>query len=66
MFWGCFSGLNNKKPGIFWEKDWGSINKISYYQHTVPIIYSWIRMHPEQLLIQDNTPGYIVQYTRKV
>jgi len=25
MFWGCFYG-HIKGLGIFWEKDWGSIN----------------------------------------
>ena len=27
MFWGCFSGTTRKGPGLFWEKDWGSITE---------------------------------------
>ncbi len=30
MFWGCFSGKAGKGPGIFQEKDQGSINAESY------------------------------------
>ena len=37
MFWGCFSGYR-KGPGIFWEKDWGSISGETYCQHTIPVI----------------------------
>jgi hypothetical protein len=37
MFWGCFNG-NEKGPGLFWEKDWGSINSDTYCEHLVPII----------------------------
>ena len=28
MFWGCFAGIT-KGPGVFWEKDWGTINGVS-------------------------------------
>ena len=43
MFWGCFHG-HTKGPGIFWEKDWGSINEESYRAHTVPIIHGYIEL----------------------
>ena len=43
MFWGCFYRYT-KGPGIFWEKDWGSINKDSYQAHTVPVIYGYIEL----------------------
>jgi hypothetical protein len=43
MFWGCFSGLAGKAPGIFWEKDWGTIKSESYCQHIVPIVDGWLR-----------------------
>ena len=33
MFWACFSA-DQKRPCLFWEKDWGSINKETYCQHT--------------------------------
>ncbi|OAA58358.1 transposase [Akanthomyces lecanii RCEF 1005] len=43
MFWGSFAG-HEKGPGIFWEKDWGSINAQSYADHTVPIIDGWLQL----------------------
>jgi hypothetical protein len=64
MFWGCFSG-QDKGPGIFWEKDWGSINKEAYCAHTILIIHGWIRLYPELKLMQDNAPGHAAEYTKK-
>jgi hypothetical protein len=29
MFWGCFNG-GTKGPGVFWEKDWGTIGQETY------------------------------------
>jgi len=50
MFWGCFHG-ETQGPGIFWEKDWGSINSESYCAHTVPIIHEYIELcHREGIL----------------
>ena len=43
MFWGCFYG-HTKGPGIFWEKDWGSINQESYYAYIVLIIHGYIEL----------------------
>lgn len=68
MFWGCFSGTG-KGPGIFWEKDWGSITAESYRQHTVPIIHGWIqlcRKEPgvELVLMQDSAPGHVAHETQ--
>lgn len=34
MFWGCFHN-NVKGPGIFWEKDRGSIKEETYRQHII-------------------------------
>ena len=63
MFWGCFSG-SIKGPSIFWEKDWGSINKESYCEHIVPVIHGWMRITPGLLSMQDNAPGHSAQYTK--
>ena len=57
MFWGSFSG-NVKGPGMFWEKDWGTINQYTYQAHTVPMIDGWMRMHPHLSLMQDGAPGH--------
>lgn len=47
MFWGCFAGYE-KGPGLFWEKDWGSINSQSYADHTVPLIHGWLQLQQGQ------------------
>ncbi len=61
MFWGCFAGTS-KGPGIFWEKDWGSISAESYRQHIIPVVDGWIQMerqHGFQLhFMQDNAPSH--------
>lgn len=64
MFWGSISGGLGKGVSLFWEKDWGTINKESYCEHTVPIIHGWIRMNPGMQLMQDGAPGHAAQYTR--
>jgi ketohexokinase/beta-glucosidase len=68
MFWGCFHG-HTKGPGIFWEKDWGSIGQESYCQHTVPIIHGYIelcrREGIELVLMQDGAPGHAAGETKQ-
>jgi transposase len=68
MFWGCFHG-NTKGPGIFWEKDWGSINADSYQAHTVPIIHGYIELQRRAgvrlVLMQDGAPGHAAGDTKK-
>ncbi|KAF2176441.1 hypothetical protein K469DRAFT_760358, partial [Zopfia rhizophila CBS 207.26] len=56
MFWGCFSGTE-KGPCLFWEKDWGSINKQSYCEKIVPLIHGWLRLRPGLQLMQDGAAG---------
>jgi len=58
MFWGCFSGKYGKGPGLFWEKDWGTITAESYQAHTIPVVDGWMRMSPGQIFMQDNAPGH--------
>jgi DDE superfamily endonuclease len=58
MFWGCYSRQAGKGPGIFWEKDWGTITTESYCQHVVPIVHGWLTMHPGHLFMQDNAPSH--------
>ena len=62
MFWGCFSGASGKGPGLFWEKDWGSISEESYREHTLPLIHEWIRENErhniELYFMQDGAPGH--------
>ena len=63
MFWGCFSGLTGKGPGLFWEKSWKTINKESYMEHTVPVIEAFIHDNPGLFLMQDHAPGHAAKYT---
>ncbi len=61
MFWGSFAGYE-KGPGIFWEKDWGTINSDSYQAHTVPVIDGWLRLQEGQgkklVLMQDGASAH--------
>jgi hypothetical protein len=69
MFWGSFSGASGKGPGVFWEKEWGSINEESYQEHTVPIIHEWLLINKDSNvdldLMQDNAAGHASKSTRK-
>jgi transposase len=62
MFWGSFHG-GIKGPGVFWEKDWGTINQTTYRERIVPVIHGWIRMHPHLSLMQDGAPGHAARAT---
>ena len=64
MFWGCFSG-SKKGPCLFWEKDWGTINKESYCERVVPIVHGWIRLNPGLRFMQDNAPGHAARITQE-
>ena len=67
MFWGCFHG-DIQGPGIFWEKDWGSINSESYCAHTVLIIHGYMelcrRNRMDLILMQDGAPGHAAGDTK--
>jgi hypothetical protein len=63
MFWGCFSGKAGKGPGIFWEKDWGTIDAESYQAHTIPVVHGWMRMHPGHIYMQDGAPAHAAAST---
>lgn len=62
MFWGCFSGIS-KGPCLFWEKEWGSINKDTYCERIVPLIHGWLRLYPHLQLMQDGAPGHAATKT---
>ena len=47
MFWGYFHD-NEKDPGLFWEKDQGTIKEENYQTRIVPIINGWISLHYKQ------------------
>ena len=64
MFWGCFH-YNKKGPSLFWEKEWGTINKESYTQRIVPLVDGWLRLYPGLLFMQDNAPAHSAALTRE-
>ncbi|EHK19109.1 uncharacterized protein TRIVIDRAFT_193599 [Trichoderma virens Gv29-8] len=69
MFWGCFSGLADKGPSLFWEKEWGSIKQISYCERIWPPyspdlnpienVWNWMKDW-----IQENYPQETMGYDR--
>jgi len=69
MWWGCFSGSLGPGPGIFWEKDWGTIDAARYQQHILPVIDGWVRLvrleHGIELqVMQDGAPGHAAASTK--
>jgi hypothetical protein len=64
MFWGSFHG-SIKGPGLFWEKEWGTINEVSYSEHVVPIVASYIQSHPGLIFQQDNASGHRARSVRE-
>jgi transposase len=63
MFWGCFHGTT-KGPGIFWEKDWGTIKEESYRAKIVPLIDGYLRLFAQNnnglrlTFMQDSAPAH--------
>jgi ketohexokinase/beta-glucosidase len=62
MFWGCISGLYGKGPGVFWEKDWGTITSASYLQRIAPILQDYT-LHRGLVYMQDNASGHAAKAT---
>jgi Transposase len=64
MFWGCISGKYGKGEGLFWEKEWKTITKLTYQEHTLPVVWKYFFNHPGLRFQQDGGPGHTaaVQY----
>ena len=64
MFWGCISGKYGKGEGLFWEKEWKTITKLTYQEHTLPMVWKYFFNHPGLRFQQDGGPGHTaaVQY----
>src|SRR6266487_4714711 len=65
MFWGCISGKYGKGFGLFWEKEWGNIDRYSYSERVIPRIYEYLQVHPDLQFQQDNGPGHGARFTYK-
>ena len=66
MFWGCISGRYGKGEGLFWEKEWKTINQFSYSERIIPRVAQYIAEHQGLIFQQDNAPGHSSQHTRGI
>lgn len=64
MFYGSISGLYRKGPSVFWLKEWGSINSVSYCEHILPVVRDYIASHPGLVFQQDDASGHASAYTK--
>lgn len=68
LFWGCFSGDGGRGPGLFWQKDWGTVTSETYQENVLPLVDGWIREQEAQnghavIFMQDGAPGHSAQAT---
>ena len=66
MFWGSISGKYGRHRGLFWEKDWETINEGSYSGIIIPIVQEILQQYPELSFQQDNAKGHASLYTMSV
>jgi hypothetical protein len=52
--------------GLFWEKDWESINEGSYSGIIIPIVDEILGQYPDLSFQQDNAPGHASAFTKSV
>jgi transposase len=64
MFYGCVVG-GKKGPGIFWEKEWGSINSERYDRYILSKIQEFMDENPGLIFMQDNAPSHRSQLTAR-
>jgi DDE superfamily endonuclease len=67
MFWACFHG-ETKGPGLFWEKEWGTIKSESYQAKIVPLVDGYLRLYTQETgekldFMQDNAPAHMNRLT---
>ena len=66
MFWGSVSGKYGKHKGLFWEKDWETINEGSYSGIVIPRVDEILKEFPDLSFQQDNAPGHASAFTKSV
>jgi len=66
MFWGSISGKYGRHRGLFWEKDWETINEGSYSGIIIPIVQEILQQYPDLQFQQDNAKGHAASYTKSV
>ena len=66
MFWGSISGKYSQHKGLFWEKDWETINEGSYSGIIIPIVQQILQEYPDLQFQQDNAKGHSAAFTKSV
>jgi hypothetical protein len=66
MFWGSISGKCGKHKGLFWEKNWETINEGSYCGIIIPIVDEILQQYPVLQFQQDNAKGHASAFTKSV
>jgi hypothetical protein len=66
MFWGSISGKYGRHKGLFWEKDWETVNEGSYSGIIVPLVQEIIQEYPDLIFQQDNAKGHASAFTMSV
>jgi len=63
MFWGSISGKYGRHRGLFWEKNWETINDSRII---IPIVDEILKQYPELHFQQDNAKGHAYAFTKSV
>jgi hypothetical protein len=66
MFWGSISRKYGRHRGLFWEKDWETINEGSYSGIIIPIIQEVLQQYPDLSFQQDNAKGHASAFAKSV
>ncbi len=66
MFWGTISIRYGRHKGIFWEKDWETINEGSYSGIIIPLVQEILQEHPDLQFQQANAPAHSGLFTKEV
>lgn len=66
MFWGSISGKYGRHKGLFWKKDWETINEGSYSRIIILIVQQILQEYPDLQFQQDNASGYSAAFTMSV
>jgi nitric oxide reductase activation protein len=62
MFWGFISGKYGRHKGLFWEKDWETINEGSYCGIIVLMVDEILQQYPDLQFQQDNAKGHAFKF----
>lgn len=66
MFWSSISGRYGRHRGLFWEKDWETINEGSYAGIVIPVVDEILQQYPDLCFQQDNAKGHSSAFVKSV